>query len=66
MSIGLTVADPSATVGSGLSPGAPFGMPRSTAVSMIFCGPLSMLTVMSTNAVLTEFSVAVSMLIALP
>ena len=47
MSIGLIVADPSETPEVGSRPEASSGMPMSTAVSTIFCGPFSMLIVMS-------------------
>ncbi len=59
MSIGLTVAEPRATAGNGLSPGAFFGTPSSLAIFTTFSGPFSMEVVRSTYAVLTEFSVAV-------
>jgi hypothetical protein len=78
MLIGLTVALPSDTPVIGSRPGEELGMPmvfrvgwaggmpRSPAAWMIFSGPSSMPRVMSMKAVLTEFSVAVSIEIAEP
>ena len=43
-------------------PGSLPGMPRSLAASTIFCGPSSMLLVMSMKAVLMESAVASIML----
>ena len=42
------------------------GSPRSSAASRTFCGPFAMLSVMSMNAVFTEFSVALIIEIAEP
>ena len=79
MLIGLTVALPRATPVIGSRPGEEFGkpgalrdgavpggMPMSLAASMTFCGPSSMLSVMSMNAVFTEFSVASTIEMAEP
>ena len=40
MSIGLTVAEPRATAGKGLRPGAFLGTPRALAILTTFCGPV--------------------------
>ena len=66
MSIGLTVAEPSATAGKGFSPGAFLGTPSALAIRITFCGPSSIAVVRSTYAVFTEFSVAVIRLIFEP
>ncbi len=48
MSIGLTVAEPSATAGNGLRPGAFLGTPSALAILTTFFGPSSIEVVRST------------------